>query len=788
MKKKLILVAMLVSMLSILFMGCDDIIKLNKERDFHQVLSTVQYTSKIDGKSYTQTSTITKGDFTLAYNSSAQMYIQYLQKTAREAGDLVLKNLQDKAMMTMFARSYIIENGVGGVSKSLNPENAKYIELLSKAEQEKAIKAANKQMKEALDSYFKELIKEDAANYVVEETETVEDSSNDKETRKIIFDAKGGSEVATLSVGIYKKVVRPADPTKDGYKFGGWYLKDTSDQANVKAENKVDFKTYKMVKGDKPVVFYAKWYKYTAPRTALPTVEEDEEIDENIETLTTKFNADDAKTIAEWDFDDLIKTVALDPENTKNKTDEEILQAKKSKFETFKSDALAKLKKNFKTSYRNYNFYLEEQYKSQLLTKFENAVKDTVNVDQKEIEDEYQEMIKQNRESFKDSTSNYETALKESLASTIYHPFTGKDAYAFTKNILLKFDDETLKKLTDVVSSGNVNAEEIEKYRNQLAQDMMIKVSNPYFKAEATLDEEELERQSKLDDSKNKLEEYNNLVQFVWNADKKDYEIKFGVKEENNSDEMAYLLTEIPAFSKSIDGKNYVGIVNQIKASMDSVWAAKSADGDKKLTDAKAIYWFREVYNTWLYLVGDDEGGTNTKSNNNGLGYLVSGSGDSTYIKEYTDLSRQLMTQGTGAYNTNSSVDGMYVVGDNFIDEAKTDGAYAGIFMILITEMPYDDSKLFDGGEMPTGDKLGNLPLEKYIFSIEKYEEKVDGKEVVKYSKTVKEAIEAKILQSKQTEEYSKVSNQVLNNKYKAGFSGSVTTDDKLYEKYYDED
>ena len=103
------------------------------------------------------------------------------------------------------------------------------------------------------------------------------------------------------------------------------------------------------------------------------------------------------------------------------------------------------------------------------------------------------------------------------------------------------------------------------------------------------------------------------------------------------------------------------------------------------------VYWTREVATAWLYLVGDDAGGTSSDSNNGGLGYLVTPEGtDSGYIDAFTEQARALISGGgTGAYTT-GGLEGSYVFGDNFIESGSTSGAYAGIFIIVVSDVPYD--------------------------------------------------------------------------------------------------
>ena len=75
------------------------------------------------------------------------------------------------------------------------------------------------------------------------------DLQNDyKEVYVINFDSNGGSKVPSQKVVEKSKVVRPSNPTKDCYDFGGWYQ-------DVNLTKKYDFNT----KVTKDITLYAKW-------------------------------------------------------------------------------------------------------------------------------------------------------------------------------------------------------------------------------------------------------------------------------------------------------------------------------------------------------------------------------------------------------------------------------------------------------------------------------------------------------------------------------------------------
>lgn len=92
-------------------------------------------------------------------------------------------------------------------------------------------------------------------------------------TYKVIFNSNGGSDVAAINVtsgSAIEATAVPADPTREGYTFAGWYKE--SDWKNV-----WDFATDKVTAN---ITLYAKWVQYV----------------EEPKTYTVTFNVDGAET------------------------------------------------------------------------------------------------------------------------------------------------------------------------------------------------------------------------------------------------------------------------------------------------------------------------------------------------------------------------------------------------------------------------------------------------------------------------------------------------------------
>ena len=87
--------------------------------------------------------------------------------------------------------------------------------------------------------------------------------NNEKKTYKVTFETNGGSIVKSISVEENKELTFPTDPTKEGYKFLGWYLDE-------KLENKVPT-PYVVTEN---ITFYASWEMTETTEILVNTVEQ----------------------------------------------------------------------------------------------------------------------------------------------------------------------------------------------------------------------------------------------------------------------------------------------------------------------------------------------------------------------------------------------------------------------------------------------------------------------------------------------------------------------------------
>jgi len=778
MKKKIIVAIVLVLLLSFsltMLVGCDEIFTRNEERDAKQVVATVTYKE--------QSANIYKFELASQFNSYAYAYHSYYNMSYKEAADYILRSLAQQKLLVMFAKEQVAEHmGLDGIPADIK-------ELLSNAEYNKAIEDTNDSLLESLKTLVKERINED--NFNTAENDDKNDDGKDEKVEVtdpvlVRFYSNGGTDVERQRIQKGTTAEKPEDPTKEGYTFYGWYLtsdfqEPTGDDEEAN-KNKGEFNFDSTINNS--INLYAKWVKYTAPRTDIPEVEEDEDADydpdaNDVEISAKFFDKAYLDNLAEeFKDEDFVEDIKVPTKDGKPTTTKEAML--NNYIDTALDTLKSRIKSNLfvKTEVEGYNYSLNAQMETLLVTKLERVIGESATVTNDEIEAKFNEIVAKNKQTFTDTNeSAYQSALTSKLSETYFHKFTD-NSYGFVVNILLKLPEDSLKELTDFYKENPANKEAALIIRNRLISEMTVKVSNPEYDAEAVVKdpatEEEIELRDPMTDPKNPYNNeggktantkyqkeggnnYNQLISFEKGEDGK-YAIVFGATEHPA---MAYLLEEVPAFDK--DDK--VGIIHQIHNSLKQVTDAVAA-GD--LSKAQGVYWLREVATKWLYLVGDDSGAVTDSSNNKGLGYLVTPEGeDSSFLEDFTDYARDLIKQGTGAYSVGATDNNMFlgdaengslagngkafVVADSFIgkpddDSQTTDlsNAYAGVFVLLNSYTVWDKNFYAEYSEGKTMPDNGELPKD-YIITFAENEEDI---------KTIEDVIKDTILEAKKKDVY----------------------------------
>ena len=728
-KQKLIVATALVLVLAMsltLFVGCDEIFKKNDKRDAEQVVASVTY----EGEFGTQKENVYKFELASSFNAYAYYYVNYYGMTYEAAANYLAQSLAQQKLLVLFAKEKVAKlEGKNSLPASID-------ELLSAAERNKAIEDTNKSLLDSLVSTVESLITEDNANTTTSDTK--KDTTETKVTDPVYvrFESNGGSTVEKQKIQKSSVATEPDDPTKSGYTFYGWYADENFTGEEFDFENTAVNET---------MTLYAKWVEYVSPRTALPEVAEEDDYDpdstEDVKLADKFFSAEyKAQLLDDTKEDSLFTTEFLEADFVDNI----VVDGNKTLVSVLKdyiNEGLSEMETNLKNNlYKDnvedcYNYYLDSQHQSLLVARLKRMIGNSATVTEQEVKEEFEAQVAKNKETFASSDSSYESALTSTLNKTYYHP-QADQGYGFVINILFKLDSEGMKTLNAMAKNDPTNVEAILLTRNRLIADMTAYVSNPKYDSTAVVEDadgKKIELRDPMTDAKNPYNNvggnqdttyqveggnnYNQIVEFKKVDDK--YQIVYNATEHPA---MAYLSDKVSVFDK--DGQ--IGLIHQIHNSLNQVKAAVEAN---EITKEEGVYWLREVATTWAYLVSDDPGATSSDSNNNGLGYLVSPEGkDSSFLADFTDYARSLITAGTGSFangdvttdmfNGTLTADGQFagdkkafVIADSLVSDGKasaSDSAYAGVFVLLNSYTVWDANNVSSDTEKK-GDVLGSM-------------------------------------------------------------------------------
>lgn len=761
MKRRLSILLALVLLVSVVvgvLAGCGRIFVKAEDRDAAQVVATVTYNG--------QTATVTKAELTVSFNNYAYLYNAYYGLTYQEAADTILRSLAQNKLLVLFAKDEIAKaNG-----DSRHAADIPVYELLSGSELNRAVENVNDDMLSALSTALESLINEADYNESDDsetEEEKYEEYKGDDAVR-VYFDTDGGSTVERQSIKKGTKAFEPEEPTREGYTFLGWFTAKGADATEWDFAATVE----------KTTTLYAHWEKYTAPRTERPEVEEDEDKDYDPDADLPEGTVAAVRFfLSDGTFNDAYKTLVYDrtaePEVLADYNDEDYKKALADHL----ADAVKQVQDNLSSSYLSYDYYLNAEYESLLITRLERMIGDgrigdgaTVTAD--EVQKRFDALVAQNKETFKDGES-YQSAIESSLSTTYYH----KEGYGFVINILLQLPEEDIEELTALIADGTVTKEHVKSVRDSKLKDLQVNVSNPDYDADYECKDENCDHETvTVTEGSEGLKQ---IVEFKQDADTKEWGVVYNV---SMCPSVAYLPDKIAALGTD-------GIIEQIYTSLGQVRAAVES---KAITHVQGLYWMREVATAWLYIVGDDSGSVTADSNNNGLGYVVTPEGEeSGYIDSFTEQARALIANGGGSYvrdvDGGATLNNFYVYGDNFIDSdtaVDASSAYAGIFVLVASYVPYD--KTGWGSYTVTYDEEtdtygeAKIAAEAYVDGVLPMDYVITHAAELSDCVTVRQSIEDGLLAGKKAALYEKKVNDFGVANY-----GNITYNEKAYKSLW---
>ena len=106
MKRKLLAIVIVVAVIASLTAGCSSgIFEIDGNRDYHQVVATVQYNQ--------MSAPIYKGDVLVSYSQYAPIYMQYYGMSSEEVVEYLYQNLSRQKLVLLYAKDYLAKNDLG---------------------------------------------------------------------------------------------------------------------------------------------------------------------------------------------------------------------------------------------------------------------------------------------------------------------------------------------------------------------------------------------------------------------------------------------------------------------------------------------------------------------------------------------------------------------------------------------------------------------------------------------------------------------------------------------------
>lgn len=171
MKRKLLAIAIVVVFVAAFMIGCSSgIFEVNGNRDFHQVVATVNYNSMSEP--------IYKGDVLTYYNQYAYMYMQYYGMTSEQVVEYFYETLSRQKLMLLYAKDYLAKNDLG-ITDDAAIAKLSNVDFLTVDERRYCIEQANEMFEKSWKDIITEREKEQEANQGTNNDEDKEEEEDE---------------------------------------------------------------------------------------------------------------------------------------------------------------------------------------------------------------------------------------------------------------------------------------------------------------------------------------------------------------------------------------------------------------------------------------------------------------------------------------------------------------------------------------------------------------------------------------------------------------------------------
>lgn len=171
MKRKLLAILIVLAVVASLTVGCSSgLFELDDNRDYHQVVATVQYKQMSEP--------IYKGDVLVTYNQYAAMFMQYYGMTSEDVVEYCYDSLSKQKLLLLYAKDYLAKNDLkitddAAIAKLSNED------FLTVDERRYCIEQTNKVFEDSWQQLISDLEEEQAQNEGTDDEEEEETDDED---------------------------------------------------------------------------------------------------------------------------------------------------------------------------------------------------------------------------------------------------------------------------------------------------------------------------------------------------------------------------------------------------------------------------------------------------------------------------------------------------------------------------------------------------------------------------------------------------------------------------------
>ena len=152
-------------------------------------------------------------------------------------------------------------------------------------------------------------------------------------------------------------------------------------------------------------------------------------------------------------------------------------------------NAMARLNTYLETNHRTYDDYLYGYCVTQIKTLTQDTLAKEITVTQADIEAEYARLIDEKKIEL--SNTKYTKSQLDNLSTAYLQPTPadGSYGYYYVSQVLFKFTDATNEKI-DAFKAMGANETKLQEYKNKVAEEIEVWLSNPDYDADAECDKE----------------------------------------------------------------------------------------------------------------------------------------------------------------------------------------------------------------------------------------------------------------------------------------------------------